>query len=127
MKMNETKTTEIINDDSIWCTCGNLLTGWEKYCSQCGINKVCLENVNSNSKSIDYYKLNTLDLGHLHYMIKYAKNKFKQAKEEYNINLKEFDETLNRFETIDKTFQEKIWDSNNKEVYINNGNFGGEL
>ena len=35
---------EELNKDLIKCKCGNLLTGWDKFCSQCGTSRKILEN-----------------------------------------------------------------------------------
>ncbi len=35
---------EELNKDLIKCKCGNLLTGWDKFCSQCGRSRTMIEN-----------------------------------------------------------------------------------
>ena len=35
---------EELNKDLIKCNCENLLTGWDKFCSQCGTSRKIIEN-----------------------------------------------------------------------------------
>ena len=38
--MNKKEIKKKLDDDCTKCECGNLLTGWDKYCNQCGKEKV---------------------------------------------------------------------------------------
>ena len=36
LEYNDVNTEALLDDDCIECECGTILTGWDKYCNQCG-------------------------------------------------------------------------------------------
>ena len=34
-----TEVDELLKDDTVECECGNLLTGWDNFCNECGRKK----------------------------------------------------------------------------------------
>ena len=64
--------------DTIYCTCGNLLTGWDVYCNQCGMSKHSLEIAKLNNLSLGSIMLPKIDLLHIIKMVEYVKKDLKK-------------------------------------------------
>ena len=39
LEYNDVNTDALIEADCVDCKCGNILTGWDNYCNQCGTKK----------------------------------------------------------------------------------------